>query len=103
LEDELKNAFVNLYNPILVVDSKFLEIFIRKSEDYLKRSSLRTLAGVNKKALDDLQDKTDLIGLCLYADGTLSEEAYDEKYKELSIEKGKLQKEKEQLDFQGSS
>jgi uncharacterized membrane protein YebE (DUF533 family) len=56
--------------------------------------------GANKKAIQDVQDKIDRIG-CLYADGTLSKDAYDDKYKDFAIEKGKL--EKEQLDLQGSS
>ena len=101
-EEELKNAFVDAYNRIIGGDATFLERFIRKSEDYLKRSNLKTLVGANKKALQDVQDKIDRIG-CLYADGTLSKDAYDDKYKDFAIEKGKLEKEKEQLNLQGSS
>jgi hypothetical protein len=39
----------------------------------------------------------------LLVDGQLSQEAYDRKFKEISIEKGKLQKEKEELDYKGDS
>jgi hypothetical protein len=96
------NAFVDAYNRVVGSDSTFLEEFIEKSEDYLRRSNLKTLAGQNERKLKDCQTRMDQIA-GLLVDGQLSQEAYDRKFKEISIEKGRLQKEKEELDYKGDS
>jgi site-specific DNA recombinase len=101
-EEEIGNAFVDAYNRVVGSDSTFLEDFIQKSEDYLRRSNLKTLFGQNERKLKDCQTRMDQIA-GLLVDGQLSQEAYDRKFKEISIEKGKLQKEKEELDYKGDT
>jgi len=97
-EDALKGAFVDAYNHLVSDDGAFLNDFIAKTGDYLKKSGLNLETAQNNKKTIENQNKIDKLANA-FVDGTMSQDAYESKLKSLTIEKGKLQKEREEIDF----
>ncbi len=97
----LRGAFIAAYNHVIKNGSNFLEDFIKHSGEVLQKNNASDRLAACQKSLEENQKKIDRIGN-LFVDGTISEEAHDAKYKELSKEKESLLKKKEELDFEGS-
>lgn len=97
-EEAIEGAFVDAYNHLMSDDSGFVNRFLEKTEGYMADASLTILIEKNLKSLQTNQDKIDRLASA-FVDGTMSEEAYQTKLRALTAEKGKLQKEREDLEY----
>jgi hypothetical protein len=97
-EEAIEGAFVDAYNRLMSDDSGFVNRFLEKAEGFMADASLSLLIEKNLKSLQANQAKIDRLANA-FVDGTMSEEAYQTKLRALTSEKGRLEKEKGDLEY----